>query len=177
MAAFLDSFEKSEGLDLLIGRWNPDYDDPDSFTHTLFHSKAGHYRSWFSSEAADHLLEEARSESRPAVREALYRKFESLLVEANALIPLFHDVDYRLASPKVRGLTARKGRGSSRGSPPSAEPRKAGRATVSACATTSASTTAGGSARATCATRSSGCCNPAASPAGSSRRSAAPAPS
>ncbi len=107
MAAFLDSFERSEGLDLLIGRWNPDYDDPDNFTHTLFHSKAGHYRSWFSSEAADHLLEEARSESRPAVREALYRKFESLLVEADALIPLFHDVDYRLASPKVRGLTLR----------------------------------------------------------------------
>ncbi len=107
MAGFLASFEKNDGLDLLIGRWNPDYDDPDNFTHTLFHSKAGHYRTWFSSVAADHLLEEARTESRPAAREAHYRKFEALLQEAGALLPLFHDVDYRLAGPTLRGLTLR----------------------------------------------------------------------
>jgi ABC-type transport system substrate-binding protein len=107
MAAFLASFEKNEGFDLLIGRWNLDYDDPDNFTHTLFHSKAGHYRTWFSSDTTDRLFEEARSEGRPAAREALYRRFEGLLSEAAALIPLFHDVDYRLAGPRVRGLTLR----------------------------------------------------------------------
>ena len=67
----------------------------------------GSLSDWYSSDAADRLLEDARSESRPAVRESLYRKFESLLVEAGALIPLFHDIDYRLASPSVRGLVLR----------------------------------------------------------------------
>ena len=41
------------------------------------------------------------------MRETLYRKFESLLFETGALIPLFHDIDYRLAAPRVRGLALR----------------------------------------------------------------------
>jgi len=107
MDAFLKSWQVSEGLDLLIGRWNADYDDPDNFTHTLFHSDAGFMRAWFCSPESDRILDEARAEGRPAVRESLYRKFEGLLLETGALVPLFHDIDYRLASPRVRGLTLR----------------------------------------------------------------------
>jgi peptide/nickel transport system substrate-binding protein/oligopeptide transport system substrate-binding protein len=107
MAAFLATWDDSEGLDLLIGRWNADYDDPDNFSHTLFHSQTGLWRSWFSSAAADRLLEEARAESRPAAREGLYRKLEALLQDEAAVIPLFHDIDYRVAGPKVRGLNLR----------------------------------------------------------------------
>ncbi len=107
MAAYLDSFQHAEGLDLLIGRWSPDYDDPDSFTHYLFHSRAGIFRDYFSSAEADRILEDARAEGRPRTREALYRKFENLLHESGALVPLFHDIDYRIASPKVRGLKLR----------------------------------------------------------------------
>jgi peptide/nickel transport system substrate-binding protein/oligopeptide transport system substrate-binding protein len=107
MATFLGTFEDAGGLDLLLGRWNIDYDDPDNFTHTLFHSKTGTWRNWFSSPVADKILEEARAESRPAVREALYRKFEGLLLEAAAIVPLFHDIDHRVAGPKVRGITLR----------------------------------------------------------------------
>ena len=44
MAAFLESWQDNEGIDLLIGRWNADYDDPDNFTHTLFHSADGRLR-------------------------------------------------------------------------------------------------------------------------------------
>ena len=104
MAEYLACYSESRGLDLRIGRWNADYEDPDNFTHTLFHSGSGGLRNWFSSEAADQLLQDARTEGRPAVRENLYRRFEHLLFEADALIPLFHDVDYRLVGPKVRGL-------------------------------------------------------------------------
>jgi ABC-type transport system substrate-binding protein len=107
MAEFLDSELRAEGLDLRIGRWNADYDDPDNFTHALFHSQAGRWRSWFSSSEADAILEEARTESRPAVREALYRKFEGLTLDADVLLPLFHDIDYRVASPQVQGLKLR----------------------------------------------------------------------
>ena len=48
MAAFLDSFEKCDGFDLLIGRWNTDYPDPDNIARSLFHSGTGHYRHWYS---------------------------------------------------------------------------------------------------------------------------------
>ena len=62
---------------------------------------------YFSSPETDRILEEARAESRPAAREALYRKFEHALLDPAILVPLFHDVDYRIASPSVRGLQLR----------------------------------------------------------------------
>jgi ABC-type oligopeptide transport system substrate-binding subunit len=107
MASYLESFGNSEGIDLFIGRWNADYDDPDDFTYGLFHSRVGLYRTYISSADGDQILEEARTESRPSVRAALYRKFESFLLESGIVLPLFHDVDYRLANSKVRGLKLR----------------------------------------------------------------------
>ena len=58
----------------MLARWIADYDDPDNFTFTLFHSGNGRLRNYFSSPETDRSLEEARRESRPATREALYRK-------------------------------------------------------------------------------------------------------
>jgi len=107
MSSYLESFQDSTGLDLFIGRWNADYDDPDDFTYGLFHSRVGVYRPYISSADGDQILEEARTESRPGVRASLYRKYESFLQESGMVLPLFHDVDYRLANSKVRGLTLR----------------------------------------------------------------------
>ena len=42
--------------------------------------------------------------SAPPAREALYRRFEQLLVDDAVLIPLFHEVDYRIAGPGVKGV-------------------------------------------------------------------------
>jgi ABC-type transport system substrate-binding protein len=107
MASYLESFQNSTGIDLFIGRWNADYDDPDDFTYGLFHSRVGLYRSYISSAAGDAILEEARTESRPGVRALLYRKYEGFLQESGMVLPLFHDVDYRLANSKVLGLNLR----------------------------------------------------------------------
>ncbi|HSS45097.1 MAG TPA: ABC transporter substrate-binding protein, partial [Thermoanaerobaculia bacterium] len=107
MTEYLDSWHENAGIDLQVGRWNADYDDPDNFTLTLFHSLSGNLRSYFSSPETDQILEEARRENRPAAREGLYRKFENLLLDSAILLPLFHDVDYRIASPNVRGLQLR----------------------------------------------------------------------
>lgn len=107
MASYLAADQHNEGLDLRIGRWNADYGDPDDFTHSLFHSRTGLYRNYIASADFDQILEEARAENRPATRAALYRKYESLLSEAGVLLPLFHDIDHRLASPKIRGLKLR----------------------------------------------------------------------
>ena len=104
MASYLEADQHNEGLDLRIGRWNADYDDPDNFTHSLFHSRLGLYRNYVASVEGDQILEEARAESRPSVRASLYRKYENYLWESGAVLPLFHDIDHRLASPKVRRL-------------------------------------------------------------------------
>ncbi|HSB09208.1 MAG TPA: ABC transporter substrate-binding protein [Blastocatellia bacterium] len=105
MSSYLEADQHNEGLDLRIGRWNADYDDPDNFTHSLFHSRVGLYRNYVASAEGDQILEEARAESRPSVRASLYRKYENHLWESGAILPLFHDIDHRLASPKVRRLT------------------------------------------------------------------------
>jgi ABC-type transport system substrate-binding protein/serine/threonine protein kinase len=105
MSSYLESFQDSTGLDLFIGRWNADYDDPDDFTYGLFHSRVGVYRPYISSADGDQILEEARTESRPGVRASLYRKYESFLQDSGMVLPLFHDVDYRLTNSKVLGLS------------------------------------------------------------------------
>jgi serine/threonine protein kinase/ABC-type transport system substrate-binding protein len=103
MKSYLEAWKNNEGLDLMIGRYNADYDDPDNFTYFLFHSKAGLF-DYHSSPELDRLMEEARVENEPAVREKLYRTIENNMMETASLLPLFHDIDYRIASPKVRGL-------------------------------------------------------------------------
>ena len=102
--AYLERWEEPGDVDLVLGRWNADYPDPDNFTHYLFHSERGLLRRFFGSEKSDRLLERARRESRIEPRRALYRRFEDLLLNQAVLLPLFHDIDYRLAGPAVRGL-------------------------------------------------------------------------
>ena len=107
MPEYLASWNENSGIDLLVGRWIADYDDPDNFSFTLFHSGNGLLRGYFSSPDTDRILEEARHESDPDLREGLYRKFEDRMLESGVLVPLFHDVDYRIASTSVRGLQLR----------------------------------------------------------------------
>jgi ABC-type transport system substrate-binding protein len=103
MAEYLESQRRAE-VDVLIGRWMADYDDPDDFTFSLFNSGSGLFRGFFSSPEVDRLLTEARVEIRPPSRETVYRRFEQLLVDEAVLIPLFHEVDYRIAGPGVKGV-------------------------------------------------------------------------
>jgi ABC-type transport system substrate-binding protein len=107
MPEYLDSWNENAEIDLIVGRWIADYDDPDNFSFSLFHSEKGLLRKYFSSPETDRILEDARRESRPEEREELYRGFEHRLLDTGVLIPLFHDVDYRIAAPTLRGLQLR----------------------------------------------------------------------
>ena len=108
MSDFLARFGRSEGLDFIMTRWNADFDDPDNFTNGLFHSGSGVYSAYYSSPEADEITEHARAESWPDARELLYRKFDALTTtESAAILPLFHEIDYRIAGPKVRRLELR----------------------------------------------------------------------
>jgi hypothetical protein len=49
MQEYLECWDAREGIDLFIGRWIADYDDPDNFTFGLMHSGTGLLRTYFSS--------------------------------------------------------------------------------------------------------------------------------
>ncbi|MCP4662544.1 MAG: ABC transporter substrate-binding protein, partial [bacterium] len=101
---FLARARDCEGIDLWISRWEPDYNDPDNLTYGLLHSRHGEFSGYVASSELDGLLEEARREGRTPVRQRLYQQFEKRLLEANAVLPLFHEVDYRIFGPQIRGL-------------------------------------------------------------------------
>ena len=101
---YTTAVQKNGEIDVLFSGWIPNYDDPDTFTHGLFGSASGTFREYFASEESDALILEARSETRPEAREALYRKFDNLLQEQAAVVPLCHDTSLRVPVPKVRGL-------------------------------------------------------------------------
>ncbi len=104
-SGYADSFKEATGIDLLIGRWIADYEDPDSLTFSLFHSRVGELRNYYSSKEMDELMEAARASGEPKKREMLYRRIDSFPSEKGFLLPLFHEVDYRIANQKVRNLS------------------------------------------------------------------------
>ena len=102
---------KNEGIDLMLGRWIADYDDPDNFTFTLFHSGNGPLRELLllGREPTGSWRRPA-PRAGPAAREALYRKFEQ---------PAARLGGPRAALPR-RGLPHR---GPPRAGPPAAQHR------------------------------------------------------
>jgi len=104
IASYIAARGAGGSFDVGIMRWTADYNDPDNFTHNLFHSSNGLYRTYFSSAETDQILESARRETATGARVSLYQKFEGHLLKSSILVPLFHDVSYRLCSPQVRGL-------------------------------------------------------------------------
>ena len=110
VTSFVRAFEDPEHqkeLDLLVARWNPAYDDPDNYTWALLNRTSGLFRGYFDCPEADRLLEAARREPRPAARQSLYRQFEELVEAESALLPLFHDIDYRLVAPGWQNVQLR----------------------------------------------------------------------
>ncbi len=102
---FLACWDDTAGIDLWLGRWNADYDDPDDFTHGLFHSESGRLRAYAGDPEVDRLVERARRQGHASSRrQELYGRLEDLLERRGIVLPLFHDVDYRVAGPGVRGL-------------------------------------------------------------------------
>ncbi|RMH21248.1 MAG: hypothetical protein D6696_06280 [Acidobacteria bacterium] len=102
--AFLAREKNSAGLDLLMGRWMLDYQDPDNVTYGLLHSEHGHFRSYRSPGPLDGILSRARRLQDAAQRLACYRQAEALLASEHAYLPLFHEIDYRLPGPRLRQL-------------------------------------------------------------------------
>jgi ABC-type transport system substrate-binding protein len=102
----LDGAPRSDraDFDLLFIRATAASDDPDELAFGLFHSRRGRLRAWLASEELDALLEEGRLETRPLQRAEIYRRIEEELLGSELFLPLFHEIDGRVAGPQVRGL-------------------------------------------------------------------------
>ena len=107
ISSYLSCLAKSDGYDLILGRWIADYDDPDSFAFGLFDSSQGSLKNFFSSALFDEMIRDARTETSPERRDILYRKIEDYLEESGFFLPLFHEVSYRICSSNVRRLRLR----------------------------------------------------------------------
>ncbi len=104
VTSFLRRWRQPGDVDLVLGRWSPEYDDPDGYTHLLLNSEVGYLAAFLPSAELDEQLLQARRERQPGPREEIYHRVERSLRQGDLLLPLFHDVDYRIAHPKVRGL-------------------------------------------------------------------------
>ena len=90
--------------DLRIGRWIADYDDPDNFTYALFDSADGSMRKLLLlARDGPSRRRGAHGEQAGRPRGALPEVREPRSSSIRALIPLFHDVDYRIAAPASAG--------------------------------------------------------------------------
>ncbi|HQR40090.1 MAG TPA: ABC transporter substrate-binding protein, partial [Blastocatellia bacterium] len=105
LADHVRSFEEATDLDFTLQEWEADYDDPDTFTYALFHSQGGYFARYYSSPELDQLIDQARAEPRAVTREGIYRRIEEHLLDTGLFLPLFHRVDYRVASASVRRLS------------------------------------------------------------------------
>jgi peptide/nickel transport system substrate-binding protein len=100
---FLEAVNQAR-VDLVIGRWNGDYPDADTFAYAL-HSQGGFLGRFCGSAELDRLIQRGRTETLASARHGLYREIEETIAREALLIPLFHEQAYRFARPEVQGLS------------------------------------------------------------------------
>ena len=104
MPEYVEAAQKGN-VDVVVGRWNGDYPDADTFVTGAAHSSEGMFGRMCGTPEIDRLAERGRAESDPSIRHALYRQVEEILAKEALLLPLFHEQVYRFARPEVEGLT------------------------------------------------------------------------
>jgi len=84
--------------------WIADYPDPENFLSVLFRTGSGENMTDYANPEVDALLDEAAAAEDEARRYELYQEAEQRILEDTPLIPIYHDVQYTLVKPYVRGL-------------------------------------------------------------------------
>ena len=106
--------------DVLFSRWVPDYFDPDAYCAPALHTRDGLLGVLVGCDELDGLIDEARGESRPSVRERLYRRIQRFLSHDSRALPLFHEVEHRAVASHLGGVRLRP-------QPPFVDYRRVGR--------------------------------------------------
>lgn len=95
---------ESLDVDLVTSRIIADFPDPDAVIGDVLESTSGYVGCLAGSPEIDRVIESARTEQDPAVRNLLYSRIEEALERDVRLIPLFHEKQWRLARPEIGGL-------------------------------------------------------------------------
>ncbi|MEM6454683.1 MAG: ABC transporter substrate-binding protein [Acidobacteriota bacterium] len=104
MSDFLRVTLEPPDVDLWLGRWVAGHGDPDGFTHGLFHSETGMLKAFGGDAELDALMGHARQTADVEARRVAYRALEDQLTQSHRMLPLLHDIEYRVAQPTVRRL-------------------------------------------------------------------------
>ncbi len=106
-AASVREAARNGRVDLILKDWYADYPDAENFLYPLLHSAnhgVGGNVSFYANATFDSLVTAARRESRPAEREAAYRRADALAHEDVGLLPLFFYNELYAVQPWVRGF-------------------------------------------------------------------------
>jgi ABC-type transport system substrate-binding protein len=87
----------------LVG-WLADYPDPHNFLDLLFFSESDANHGGYANPQVDQLLKQARIETDRDKRLQLYQQAQEIIVREAACITLWHNRDYFLVKPNVRGV-------------------------------------------------------------------------
>jgi oligopeptide transport system substrate-binding protein len=94
---------KQEKDEMFTLGWIADYPDPHNFLDVLFYTGSEVNIGEYSSPALDALLDQAAVEQDQSARLALYQQAEQLVVDDAPCIPLWHNTNYVLVKPYVKG--------------------------------------------------------------------------
>jgi ABC-type oligopeptide transport system substrate-binding subunit len=84
--------------------WTADYPDPATYLWSLFASSSPDNYLGYHRPEVDQLLGEAAMTIDPEQRTRIYQRVEQLVIEDAVVLPLYHDIEYTLAKPDIRGL-------------------------------------------------------------------------
>jgi ABC-type oligopeptide transport system substrate-binding subunit len=102
MAEYLEA--QDGRADLIIGRWNADYPDADTFTYGVLRTREGIIGRMCGMPEIDRLAQSGRTEIDARARHSIYRQIEEHVAREALLLPLFHEQVYRFVQPGVEGL-------------------------------------------------------------------------
>ena len=94
--------ERRLNYQISLARWIGDYVEPSTFLE-LFIGGGGNNATGWARPEYDRLVRTGASETDPAVRNALYRQAEELLLRELPIAPLFHGTRPFLIQPSVQG--------------------------------------------------------------------------
>lgn len=106
-AATLKEAKANGKLDFFRASWVADYPDAENYL-SLYYSKNfapnGPNYTHFKYNLFDQLYEQAFSETNTKIREILYSKMDSLIMQKSPVVPLFYDEVVRFSQKNVKGL-------------------------------------------------------------------------
>ena len=106
-AATLKDAKANGKVSMFRASWVADYPDAENYL-SLYFSKNfapnGPNYTHFKNEYFDTLYEQAFTETNPAMREQLYQKMDSLIMEEAPIVPMFYDEVIRFTRKNITGL-------------------------------------------------------------------------